>query len=94
MVTTGYFRHYAPKTFVTLNLTSNDIGQELVVVFQDGALVSSQDVSNAKIYLSFIYFSLHDDGVLDWVMVVGLSLSDGPPSFLSCKMLALDDLNF
>ncbi|CJG49479.1 Uncharacterised protein [Streptococcus pneumoniae] len=36
MVTTGYFGHYATKTFVTLNLTSNDIGQELIVVFQDG----------------------------------------------------------
>ena len=36
MVTTGYFWHYAPKTFVTLNLTRNDIGQELIIVFQYG----------------------------------------------------------
>lgn len=63
------------------------LDKELIVVFKTATLVSSQDVSNAKIYLSFIYFSLHDDGVLDWVMVVGLSLSDDRHLFFLVKCL-------
>ncbi len=54
-------------------------------------LVSSQDVSNAKTLIYLHHYSLHDNGVLNWVMLVALSLSDDR-HLSSCKCLrSLDD---
>ncbi len=78
------------QTLMTLNLTSNDIGTRAHRRFSGRRhWSSSQDVPNAKIYLSFIYFSLHNNGILNWIMVVGLSLSDDRHFFFSVKCCAL-----
>ena len=76
MVATGHFRYHA-ETLVTLNLAGNDIAQSSVSFFKTATLVSSQEVSKAKIYLSSIVLPFHYDRVFHWRMVIGL-----PPRFL------------
>ena len=46
-----------------------------------------------KYIYPYIYFSLHDNGVLNWIMVVAF-LSDDDRHFFFLKMLVLVDLTF